>query len=139
MLRSPRPALQRQQQRVEHRAEVDALVAAEFARHSRNELAERLKSAEIAFGNFNTVEDFSHHPHLRRIAVETPEGPVRLPPAPPIFEEERPAGRVPALGEHTAAVRADPLPRARSASLIRISLFKRHAHSPSRPEVLQNG
>ena len=40
-------------------------------------LAERLKSAEIAFGNFNTVEDFSHHPHLRRIAVGTPEGAVR--------------------------------------------------------------
>jgi itaconate CoA-transferase len=47
--------------RVAHRAEVDARVSAEFARHSRSELAERLKSAEIAFGNFNTVEDFSHH------------------------------------------------------------------------------
>ena len=45
--------------RVAHRAEVDARVAAEFARHSRSALAERLKSAEIAFGNFNTVEDFS--------------------------------------------------------------------------------
>jgi len=96
--------------RVAHRAEVDERVAAEFARHSRNTLAERLKSAEIAFGNFNTVEDFSHHPHLRRIAVETSEGPVRLPPAPSIFEEERPAGRVPALGEHTAAVRAEFTP-----------------------------
>ncbi len=93
--------------RVAHRAEVDARVAAEFARHSRSVLAERLKSAEIAFGNFNTVEDFSQHPHLRRITVETPEGSVRLPPAPAIFEDERHPGRVPALGEHTAAVRAE--------------------------------
>ena len=69
--------------------------------------AERLKSAEIALGNYNTVEDFSQHPHLRRIAVETPWGPVRLPPAPAIFEDERLPGRVPALGEHTAAVRPE--------------------------------
>jgi itaconate CoA-transferase len=93
--------------RVDHRAEVDALVAAEFSRYSRSALAERLKSAGIAFGNFNTVEDFSHHPHLRRIAVETPEGAVRIPAAPAIFEEQRQAGRVPKLGEHTAAVRAE--------------------------------
>jgi crotonobetainyl-CoA:carnitine CoA-transferase CaiB-like acyl-CoA transferase len=93
--------------RVAHRDEVDALVSAEFARYSRSGLAERLKSAEIAFGNFNTVEDFSQHPHLRRITVETPEGPVRLPPAPAIFEDKRQPGRVPSLGEHTAAVRAE--------------------------------
>jgi itaconate CoA-transferase len=93
--------------RVAHRAEVDALVAAEFARFSRGSLAERLKSAGIAFGNFNTIEDFSHHPHLRRMAVETPEGAVRLPAAPAVLEEDRPAGCVPALGEHTAAVRAE--------------------------------
>jgi itaconate CoA-transferase len=93
--------------RVTNRAAVDTLVAAEFGRHSRSALAERLKSAEIAFGNFNTVEDFSRHPHLRRIAVETPQGAVRLPSTPAIFEDERSPGRVPALGEHTAAVRAE--------------------------------
>jgi itaconate CoA-transferase len=93
--------------RVEHRREVDGLVAIEFARHSRSELAERLKSAGIAFGNFNTVEDFARHPHLRRIAVETPEGAVQLPAAPAVFEEERTPGRVPTLGEHTAAIRAE--------------------------------
>ena len=93
--------------RVAHRAEVDARVAAEFARHSREDLAARLKAAEIAFGNFNTVEDFSHHPHLRRIEIETPEGSVWLPPSPAIFDEERRPGRVPALGEHTAAVRTE--------------------------------
>ena len=93
--------------RVAHRAEVAALVAAEFARHSRADLAERLKSAEIAFGNFNSIEDFSCHPHLRRIAVETPQGPIRLPPAPARLEDDRLSGRVRALGEHTAAVRAE--------------------------------
>ena len=93
--------------RVANRAEVDARVAAEFARHPRHALAERLKSAGIAFGNFNTVADFSNHPHLRRIAVETAEGDIRLPAAPAVFEDERQPGRVPALGEHTAAVRAE--------------------------------
>jgi itaconate CoA-transferase len=93
--------------RVANRAEADALVAAEFARYSRSALGERLKSAGIAFGNFNTVEDFSHHPHLRRVAVDTPEGAVQLPAAPAVLEEERSPGRVPALGEHTAAVRAE--------------------------------
>jgi itaconate CoA-transferase len=93
--------------RVEHRAEVDAMVTAEFARHSRAELAERLKTAEIAFGNFNTVEDFSHHPHLRRIVVETPQGGVQLPAAPALSEAQRDPGRVPALGEHSASVRGE--------------------------------
>jgi itaconate CoA-transferase len=83
------------------------LVAAAFARHSRSALAEQLKSAGIAFGNFNTVEDFSRHPHLRRIEVETPEGAVRLPATPAVLEDERAPGRVPALGEHTAAVSAE--------------------------------
>jgi itaconate CoA-transferase len=101
------PRFSDNKRRVAHRAEVDALVAAEFARFSRRSLAERLKSAGIAFGNFNTVEDFSHHPHLRRIIVETPEGTVRLPAAPAVFEDDRPASRVPALCDHTAAVRAE--------------------------------
>jgi itaconate CoA-transferase len=78
--------------RVDHRAEVDTLVAAEFARHSRSALAKRLKSAGIAFGNFNTVEDFSRHPHLRRIVVETPQGAVRLAAAPGSVRERAAAG-----------------------------------------------
>jgi itaconate CoA-transferase len=83
------------------------LVAEVFARYTRNALSELLKSAGIAFGNFNTVEDFAHHPHLRRTTVETPAGTVKLPAAPAVFEEERPPGRVPALDEHTARVRAE--------------------------------
>jgi hypothetical protein len=39
--------------------------------------------------------------------VETPEGPVQLPATPAVFEDERPPGRVPTLGEHTAVVRAE--------------------------------
>jgi crotonobetainyl-CoA:carnitine CoA-transferase CaiB-like acyl-CoA transferase len=40
----------------------------------------------------------------RVIEVERPE---RRPSAPAIFEQVRPPGRVPSLGEHTAAVRAE--------------------------------
>ena len=86
---------------------LDALITAEFAGYSRSALGERLKFVGIAFGDFNTVEDFSRHPHLRRIAVDTPGGPVRLPAAPAVFEEHRPSGRVPALGAHTAAIRSE--------------------------------
>ena len=70
-------------------------------------LAERLKSAGIAFGNFNTVEDFSHHPHLRRIAVETPQGAVGCPPLRRCSRTSGQLAEFPALGEHTAAVRAE--------------------------------
>ena len=59
----------------------------------------------------NSVLDLSTHPHLRRIAVATPHGPVRLPCPPAVRPGATPAlGSVPALGQHSDAIRAEFAP-----------------------------
>jgi itaconate CoA-transferase len=92
--------------RVANRAALDGLVAEVFAREPRAQLGERLKAADIAFGNLNTVEDFSRHPHLRRMATLVEGGAVAVP-APPALVDADAAARVPRLGEHGAAIRRE--------------------------------
>jgi crotonobetainyl-CoA:carnitine CoA-transferase CaiB-like acyl-CoA transferase len=93
--------------RVANRPVLDALVAEIFRRETREELGRRLKAADIAFGNLNTVEDFSRHPHLRRLAIPTPRGPVDVPAPPALAASEAPAGGVPRIGEHSEALRRE--------------------------------
>jgi itaconate CoA-transferase len=93
--------------RVANRAALDALVGEVFARESRAQLGERLKAADIAFGNLNTVEDFSGHPHLRRMTTLVPDGAVTLPSPPALFEQDTTRARVPRLGEHSDAIRRE--------------------------------
>jgi itaconate CoA-transferase len=95
------------QARVANRAALDALVASVFAREDRAQLGRRLAAADIAFGNLNTVEDFSRHPHLRRLAVATPEGTVAVPAPPALAATTAPSGGVPRIGEHGAAIRRE--------------------------------
>jgi formyl-CoA transferase len=72
------------------------------------ELIEKLLAADIAFAPVNDPAGLAQHPHLRRIAVETPSGPASYPaPAPIRSEEPRRYGAVPALGAHTDKVRAE--------------------------------
>ena len=87
--------------RVRNRAETDRLVAQAFAKLPCADLAEALDRAEIAFAQLNDMAALSRHPHLRRIAVATPAGPVPLPAPAPIWDKEEPYrfGAVPALGE----------------------------------------
>lgn len=97
--------------RVAHRAETDARVADVFSRHDAAPLMELLAKADIAFARVNDTALLSKHPHLRRISVEAPSGPVSMPaPAPLRRGEQRSYGHVPALGEHTAAIRKEFLP-----------------------------
>jgi itaconate CoA-transferase len=94
--------------RVANRAIVDAHVAAAFARLSRAQAATKLRAANTAFGFVNDVAAFSHHPALRRATVDTPNGPVSLAAPPVLFPDgARPLGPVPALGQHSAAIRAE--------------------------------
>jgi crotonobetainyl-CoA:carnitine CoA-transferase CaiB-like acyl-CoA transferase len=74
----------------------------------RGEAARKLRAANTAFGFVNDVADFAKHPALRRVEVETPNGPVSLA-APPVIRSDGPPalGPVPALGEHSAAIRAE--------------------------------
>jgi crotonobetainyl-CoA:carnitine CoA-transferase CaiB-like acyl-CoA transferase len=95
-------------ERVANRAVVDAHVATVFARLTRAEAAARLDAAGTAYGFVNDVAAFARHPALRRIEAATPNGPVSMAaPAPRIAGAARPPGRVPALDEHGAAIRAE--------------------------------
>jgi formyl-CoA transferase len=94
--------------RVERRAETDAKVAAVFAALDVEPLSEKLAAADIAFARVSDVARLSIHPHLRRVAVASPTGPVSLPaPAPLRAGAPRRYGSIPALGEHTERVRTE--------------------------------
>ena len=97
--------------RCANRPMVDAYVGKMFASLTRDEAAAKLRAANAAYGFVNDVAAFSHHPALRRVRVETPGGPVDIA-APPVIttDGERHLGPVPAIGEHSAAIRAEFTP-----------------------------
>ena len=94
--------------RCANRPALDEIVAGAFTAVARDELLKRLRAAGIAFGEINDVAGLSRHPALRRIEVSTPTGPAAIP-APParLDGETRAAGPVPAVGEHTEAIRRE--------------------------------
>ena len=93
--------------RVANRAVVDAHVGATFATLTRDQAAAKLRAANTAYGFVNDVAAFSRHPALRRQTVRTPGGPVAIAAPPVLRETSRELGPVPAIGEHSAAIRAD--------------------------------
>jgi itaconate CoA-transferase len=102
------PAFATNVERVKRRAETDGRVAKVFAAHDADTLEQKLAVADIAFARVNGAAELSRHPHLRRIEVDTPSGPVSYPaPAEQHAASSRCYGPVPALGEHTAKVRAE--------------------------------
>jgi itaconate CoA-transferase len=94
-------------ERMKRRVETDGKVAAAFAAHDVETLSRKLAASDIAFGRVNDVAGLIAHPHLRRISVETPSGPVSYPAPAPIRDETRSYGAVPKLGEHTERVRKE--------------------------------
>jgi itaconate CoA-transferase len=93
--------------RVANRAATDALVRTRFARSARDELVALLLETQIAFGAMNDVAGLSKHPQLRRIAIDNAGVKVGLP-AHPLRGADWPRyGAVPALGQHSAAIRAE--------------------------------
>jgi crotonobetainyl-CoA:carnitine CoA-transferase CaiB-like acyl-CoA transferase len=72
---------------------------------------EKLEKADIAFARVSDCALLSAHPHLRRIEVVAPSGPVAMPAPAPLFDEQRLYGAIPELGEHTERIRAEFLPR----------------------------
>ena len=95
-------------ERVKHRPETDGRVTRIFAAQDADVLEQKLAAADIAFARVNSPADLARHPHLRRITVGTPSGPVSYP-APPRngAGEPGPYGAVPALGQHTEKIRAE--------------------------------
>ena len=101
------PKFARLVDRVKHRTQTDGKVAASFATMDVATLSRKLEAADIAFARVNDVAGLIEHPHLRRISVDTPHGPVSYPAPASIRDEARSYGRIPALGEHTEKVRAE--------------------------------
>jgi itaconate CoA-transferase len=101
------PKFARLVDRVTHRTDTDGKVAASFATMDIESLSKKLVDADIAFARVNDVAGFIEHPHLRRITVETPSGPVSYPAPAPIRDTERKYGRIPALGEHSEKIRTE--------------------------------
>jgi itaconate CoA-transferase len=97
--------------RVRNRAAVDASVGAAIGTMTLPEAVASLDAAGIANAELRTIADVLTHPQLqardRWRTVSTPGGSVRTlrPPLEPVGEA--PMGPVPALGEHTEAVRAE--------------------------------
>jgi itaconate CoA-transferase len=90
-------------ERVRNRQLTDGIVGEVFAKLTREELLKHLSDAEIAFAEVNTMADLAVHPHLRRIEVATPMGPVKYPaPAAIVIGEPRRYGAVPAIGERAS-------------------------------------
>ena len=104
-------------ERMKRRAETDGRVAAAFAAVDVVPLVEKLTRYDIAFGVINDLNLLARHPHLRRVSVGTPTGPASMP-APAAIHDGAPRnyGAVPALGEHTEAIKnefAGVVPRTR--------------------------
>jgi itaconate CoA-transferase len=100
------PRLANMVERVRNRNLTDTIVGDTFASMTREQLLKRLSDADIAFAEVNTMADLAHHPHLRRIKVDTPNGPIAYPaPAAIIIGQPRHYGAVPAIGEHPGAAR----------------------------------
>jgi formyl-CoA transferase len=95
-------------ERVKRRPETDGKVAKAFAAVDVEPLSERLTANDIAFGRVNGPAELARHPHLRRIAIDSPSGPISYPaPAAQHAGEPRRYGAVPRIGEHSEKIRAE--------------------------------
>ena len=105
------PAFATNVERVRRRAGTDGRVQTVFGATDEAVLAQKLAAADIAFARVNDTASLARHPHLRRIEVGTPSGPVSY--APPAARSDggpRQYRAVPALGEHTDRIWAEFLP-----------------------------
>ena len=95
--------------RLANRPQTDGVTQACFSAHDVASLSRLLEEAEIAFARVNDMEAILRHPHLRRLSIASPSGPIALP-APPARwtgEPEPEFGPLPALGADSEVVRRE--------------------------------
>lgn len=94
--------------RCANRPALDEIIIGAFTSIERPKLTQRLRDAQIAFGEINDVAGLSAHPALRRVEVDSPTGPVTMA-APPatVNGEVRELGPVPGIGDHTDKIRKE--------------------------------
>jgi crotonobetainyl-CoA:carnitine CoA-transferase CaiB-like acyl-CoA transferase len=98
--------------RVRNRAVLDAAIQAILAPRGFAETTAALDKARIAYGTVSHVGDLISHPAATALPVETQNGPVEVLAPPAIVDGKRTVmRRVPALGEHEAALRQEFAPK----------------------------
>jgi itaconate CoA-transferase len=104
--------LRRTADRIQHRAELDAVIIAWCDARNLADVQAAADAAGIGNSTYNTPTEVVDHPQLtardRWRTVDSPVGPIRalLPPA-VVAGRTAPMGPIPALGEHTDAVLAE--------------------------------
>jgi crotonobetainyl-CoA:carnitine CoA-transferase CaiB-like acyl-CoA transferase len=98
--------------RVERDAELTGLIEAALSSMTARQVADRLDEVGIANARMRTMEELAAHPQLaardRWREVDSPAGPVRCMLPPVTVAGREPAMKaIPAVGEHTAAIRAE--------------------------------
>jgi itaconate CoA-transferase len=105
------PRFRTNEQRVRHRDELEPLIEALLSDLGEQEAQLRLAAADIPVAAVNDLADLLEHPQLhsreRWIDVDSPAGPIRALRPPFNLANDHNAGPIPALGEHTDAIRAE--------------------------------
>jgi itaconate CoA-transferase len=96
-------------ERVKHRAQLEAFIQERFRTMTLPQVLERLETAQIAYGQMRTMQEFLEHPQLeargRWREVDSPVGPLwaLLPPA--TLEGVEPVfGPIPEVGQHSDTI-----------------------------------
>jgi crotonobetainyl-CoA:carnitine CoA-transferase CaiB-like acyl-CoA transferase len=98
--------------RVDNRDALETMIESSFRMRQRSAVIERLEAADIPMASVNDVPGVASHAQLasrkRWTTVDSPGGPIpALIPPHNIAGVSPRMGRVPLLGEHTAAIRAE--------------------------------
>ena len=95
---------------------MDDSVARAFAGQNFDAIAAALERAGTAWGRLNDLPGLARHPALRRVSVTVPRRDLSIVAPAPIVDGQSPGlGPVPALGEHSAEIRAEFAPGAGDA------------------------
>jgi len=106
------PRFNRNSSRVGNDAMLRLMIEEALSHLSAGEVSERLDKVGIANARMRTMDEFADHPQLRARdrwrEVDSPVGPVRslLPPV-TVTGREAAMGGIPAVGQHTEAIRAE--------------------------------
>lgn len=92
--------------RVANRAALDQQIERVFLAHDRDAIATMLGAAKIAWAHLSSVEDLSTHPFLRQTPAQFGAARIMLADLPVKTDTPR-AQAVPALGQHSAAIRQE--------------------------------
>lgn len=104
-----RPGFETNTVRVANRPAVDERVGQTFATLTRDQAAAKLRASNTAYGFVNDLAALGKHPALRRMPVGLPGGGVAEIIAPAVIRsgETLTPGPVPAIGQNSAAIRAE--------------------------------